>query len=990
MQTQSRSTRNLNSPEGPRRGRDLSATAIAIGASLILAPLILLAVFTKIGVAILLGVAVLLGFSVWVWRRGFVFLELVALSVHFDGLGFGPIRLGRGVAIAIVVVIFIKLLQGWRPPAISPKFWVPTWLFTLYASLSGFWSVSGMGWIFNMALFGLGLAYAIVPALFADSATKIQQALRAYWVGGLFGSVIGLLALALGTRSWGFSGDPNMYAMMQASLIPITLYYRRLAVTSRAQLIYTGVFALNLIGCLSSGSRAGLISGGVAFVFSMVLKPGLNMPQRLRIGVWSAAAAVAGFFGSFIVNVALAERSFNDRGAGRLDLWIATIDLLERAPIFGHGFGQVRKLIPDALLVTPGSQLLDDPRVDVAAHNTWLEIMGDLGIIGVLMFAVIFIVPVIGFLTPQWKSARTLSTVLFVMMMPLYVSFMFLSLLNNKMAWTLVGLAAAMQVPAAMSRWKNPPQEPSAASTELAVIGESEPQQQLVPVRSVQVDRDLLKQERLMASTGGDYIDSPEFARWDLSTSRPIRIAAVSFVGLAIVASVVASFIFPTRHVATAGVYIPRPDTPETYEWVQFDLDRLQGILTLPMSIPYAVELINASGIDLEPQEVVDGMMVTRPDKGAFIEISFRHTDLASVDATRDHLIPALDSLIASARQYSQDSTGQEVRPMEPGESPDFTGDLYTPIPAAAVLTEDGKSPIVYALIGASTSILLVLGLIGMGQFKPRVSPHDDLGSYTGIPTRAVIGKFRSRRRGLLRRLFGAFRSTQPTQGEVLGQDDVVAQYRHIATAVAVSAQDSDIVYSSPEMVENSAVVAAPRVVIAPPTASWSASEFALGVASALTAHYERVVLIDADYQRPYLSWKLRKFGAGLSNVAIGEQQLSDVLFPLEDTELPDLSKRLVADHRGSVRFIPAGRGKDDRSPHVPIDVLNQIDRSVAVVVLAPAQSSPIPTHDLFEWADDIMVTCVQGRSVTYEVEDTAATVQLFGTGTFGTVVLPA
>lgn len=958
-----------------------------------MAPLLLLAVFSRIGVAVFLGAAVLLGFSVWVWRRGFIFLELVALSVHFDGLGFGPIRLGRGVAIAVVLVVAYKLLQGWRPPAVSPKFWVPTWIFTVFASVSGYWSVSGTGWLFNMAFFGLGLAYAVVPTLFADSAAKVQQALRAYWAGGLLGSLIGLVALALGTRSWGFSGDPNMYAMMQASLVPITLYYRRLATTSRMQAIYSLVFVLNLVGCLSSGSRAGLVSGGVAFVASMVLKPGLNMPQRIRVGIWSAIAAVAGFFGSFVVNVALASRSFNDRGAGRLDLWIATMDKLKEAPILGHGFGQVRKMIPDALLTTPGSQLIDDPRVDVAAHNTWLEIMGDLGIVGLILFAIIFIVPVVGFLRPQWKQARTLSTVLLIMMMPLYVSFVFLSLLNNKMAWTLVGIAAAMHLPAAANRWRNTP-TPTSGSTELAVIEADEPAPQAIVVRSVHQDRELLADERMMQATAGDYIPTPEAARWDLATSRPVRIAGVSFIVLTVFLSIVASFIIPTQHVATAGVYIPRPDSPENFEWVQVDRERLQGLLTLPMSMPYAVELINASGIDLPPQEVVDAMMVTRPGKGAYIEIAFQHRDLAIVDATREHLVPAFDNLIESSRQYANDTLGEVLRPMEPGESPDFTGSLFSAIQAPAVLTEVNKSPIVYAIIGASTSTLLVLGLIGLGQGRPRVSQFDDLSSYLGMQTRVVMGKFQTRRRGLWSRLGSLVRrgdtGAQFRHEEVIGHDDVLAQYRHIATEVAVSAQDSDIVYNAPDSGLDGGAVAAPRVVIAPPNSSYAVGEFAVGVAAALTTHYERVVLIDADYERPYLSWKLRKFKAGLSNVAVGDEQLSDVLLPLERHELPTFCQELTAHGHGSIRFIPAGRAKSDKGLHVPIDMLNQIDRSVAIVVVAPAQSGPIPTHDILEWADDIMVTCVQGRSVTYDVEDTAATVQLFGTGTFGTVVLPA
>ncbi len=57
-------------------------------------PLLVLAVFSRWGVLIAVSLAVVAGLGIWVWQRGFVFVEIVAFLIHFDGLGAGPIRMG--------------------------------------------------------------------------------------------------------------------------------------------------------------------------------------------------------------------------------------------------------------------------------------------------------------------------------------------------------------------------------------------------------------------------------------------------------------------------------------------------------------------------------------------------------------------------------------------------------------------------------------------------------------------------------------------------------------------------------------------------------------------------------------------------------------------------------------------------------------------------------------------------------------------------------
>ena len=423
-------------------------------AAVLALPLLLLAVFSKWGVLIAVTVAITVGLGIWVWQRGFVFVEIVAFLIHFDGLGAGPIRMGRIMAGIAAVVIIVKLVKGWKPPAIPVRHWAPVWALTVWAVISGLWSLESGPWIYTFGVYGLGLAFFFITGLLIDSHRMIQQFLRAYWVGGLFGSAAGILALGLGTRSVGFGSDPNFFGLLQASMIPLTVYYRRHAVTKEATWAYTIALVVVLAGAAGAGSRSGLIGGAIAIVGTMVTRPGLRPGRRVggRLRArWSSPGSRSS--SASWSNPANLQRGFADRGAGRVDLWIAAVALIKENPILGYGFGQLKTLVPPNLLLTPGSQRLNELRPDVSAHNTWLDIIGDLGFVGLIIFVSIFVIALVGFVRPRWLQTRELSMTLFVMMLPVLSGSFFLPLLNNKLGWALIGLSASLQVPSVKARW---------------------------------------------------------------------------------------------------------------------------------------------------------------------------------------------------------------------------------------------------------------------------------------------------------------------------------------------------------------------------------------------------------------------------------------------------------------------------------------------------------------------------------------------------------
>ncbi|HMV75262.1 MAG TPA: hypothetical protein PKB00_11875, partial [Microthrixaceae bacterium] len=148
-------------------------------------PILVLLVVSKWGVLIAVLLAALIGLGLWTMKRGFLFIEIVAFLIHFDGVGVGPIRLGRITAVVAFGVVAYKLVvERWRPPAIPTRHWLPIMLLVLYGVLSGVWIEYIGAWFFAFALLGLALAYYAVSALLVDSHEKVMRYLRAFWVGG--------------------------------------------------------------------------------------------------------------------------------------------------------------------------------------------------------------------------------------------------------------------------------------------------------------------------------------------------------------------------------------------------------------------------------------------------------------------------------------------------------------------------------------------------------------------------------------------------------------------------------------------------------------------------------------------------------------------------------------------------------------------------------------------------------------------------------------
>lgn len=947
------------SPEPPKRRTD----ALWIGLGILAIPLVALIVMSRLGVAAAVFVAFLAGVGVFVRRKQVMFFEVVAFCIHFDGIGLGPIRAGRILAAVALGVILWKLVaERWRPPAVPVLFWAPPMMLLIVAVGSGAWGGEPGPWLFAMGLLGLAFAMWSVAALLVDDHSKVMRYLRAFWIGGFVAGANGIFSVFIGGRSEGFGGDPNFFGLLQASLIPLTIYYRRHARTSKEKWLYSVALVYIFVAAAGAGSRSGAIGASLALVATMVLRPGLSPLRRVRTGVTALLAGGLLFFLLFFVNPVNAARGFSDRGAGRVDFWNVTIGIIRDNPLSGVGFGQSRGLIPERLASTPGVLELIETRSEVSSHNTLLDITADLGIIGLFVWIAVFGVTLYGFFRPRWPQYREVSVIMAAMMVPVFSGMFLLPLLNNKLAWSLVGLSAALQVPSRQARWRG--------YFAAGLKGR---------IRDVPDSLNRGGGER-RRTTGGrvrqvDPNDpsswtTPALARFDLRISQRYRrlILAGAVVGAVVSATVAGGL--PARYEASAAIVLPGlEDSPGTKR-INVSADEAQGMQTIVQSGAYAQALRRLAGLDLSIEQVADRVGVRRPSFSVYLELTFTDSDLALSEQVLPYLIPALDEVVADARRSSVGQVADEFRPIEPGQQRYYTGPLYVPVSDQATVAVVPRPVAWIVFFGMVTGMLVAAALVVLQQQRPRINNDDDLDAEVGVGVWAHVAR--------LGRRFGAT-PAQFAQVVAAAQDRTPVRIGHGVAPVE----------GGPPQNPGDERPAIRRFVVTTPTPDRAARGLAAGVAAACAAQGQRVVLVDAQIDSPRLSMRLAPGRRrGLVQVSSGSASISQVMTRIRRFALPSAVRRTLGRASGNVRFIPAGTVRARTDVLVSPAMLEELGPDVVAVVLAPSLLSRAPVSQWLGWADATLLTLVEGRTVTFDAEDAAGELRSLAAPPYGIVML--
>jgi O-antigen ligase len=383
------------------------------------------------------------------------FLDAVVPTVGAGGALSAPKLLGL-----VLMISWLGLVTAGEREYRHHIFSHPAFLLVLFALLG--WVLCSVAWAEDGGAVLSALARWVPNALlflivFAGVRTREQLVwvLGAFVLGALISAIYGLAVPAppsdLG-RLEGAGGDPNetAAALVAAAAIAIALsvYWKGKPILRVGMLAIAGLCAF---ASLLTLSRGGLVAFGAALITAVIVG-GRRRGQMLLISVVLASLAV-GYFAFFAPASAVERVTQVQGGTGRTDIWKVGWRMVQASPIQGVGAGNF-PIVSIHYLLAPGALLRDDfivsdkPKV---AHNTYLEVLAELGIIGLTLFLIVICFAIGCAVRAARYAAKVndremdiLARALVVALAALLAAYFFISREYSKQFWLLLSLCPVL------------------------------------------------------------------------------------------------------------------------------------------------------------------------------------------------------------------------------------------------------------------------------------------------------------------------------------------------------------------------------------------------------------------------------------------------------------------------------------------------------------------------------------------------------------------
>jgi oligosaccharide repeat unit polymerase len=352
---------------------------------------------TKYGVAILAAGLLApivffdlpLGLAAWaglLYVKGLHFLSKGpnALGV-LVGLSFIGAFLSRAPALPVlrqqrrfILVTLLFLVWGTLGVAYAPQ---PG---TAANEASYLW-IGGLALIITMTALVRTRDVAIVVLAFVGGATL--SALIGLASGGIAAAAAAANTTSIAVyhgRLTGAGNDPNLQAagFLAALFLAMglfSIYRRRLA---RMGLLVA--FALILVAFFATGSRGGLL----ALIVATIVAVAVSRQRRAIIGMVMVGILISGVALALKPGLFSRITDFSGGTSGRSDIWHVAETVFVQHPLIGVGLDNFPVVEPRyALMHRSVSRVTYIAETPFPAHNTYLQILDEEGVIGFLLFA---------------------------------------------------------------------------------------------------------------------------------------------------------------------------------------------------------------------------------------------------------------------------------------------------------------------------------------------------------------------------------------------------------------------------------------------------------------------------------------------------------------------------------------------------------------------------------------------------------------------------
>ena len=330
-----------------------------------------------------------------------------------------------GQAVTLVKLATAALVLSWLT-LVAARRWQPLLfrdhpLLSYEALLLVVWAGTSVLWARDpgTTLWGaFRLAQMIFLVFLVFSAISERRDLRlfasAFIAGAVLTSTLGLLGLAgdpgsddAASRFGGAFGNPNNLAAVVLPALALAGFQLFTARRPVERLLLAGSGAFLVLVLFLTQSRGGL----AGFAVMSVVAVAVATPFRTRAVVLILAVLCSGLaYFTIVASPSERERvtTFSAAGStGRSDLWNVALQMTADHPVGGVGMDNFTTVAPEYL-----EQNLDIQRADLflrpnatEAHNTYLSVLAELGVVGLILFLV-FLGAVLGV---AWRSARGLA-----------------------------------------------------------------------------------------------------------------------------------------------------------------------------------------------------------------------------------------------------------------------------------------------------------------------------------------------------------------------------------------------------------------------------------------------------------------------------------------------------------------------------------------------------------------------------------------------------
>ncbi len=325
--------------------------------------------------------------AAWVLLCLFVFTIPWEKTVWVPGLGTASRAIGIAAFGAAVAGAF-RNRKSLRQPNLAL---VLAALFVAWSAMTWLWSIDRAATLVRIGTFAQLLAMMWLVWESARTPAEQRQLLHAYVAGAAVASAATIMRYAQGLqtywRRYAASGfDPNDLGLTVALAIPMALYLARIGRTPGTW-VYRLIVAAASAAILLTASRTAVIAAVLGFAFVVWMWRGSDIGQRVSSAMLLAGLILGALWfapASSRARIATLPGELT-RGTlhNRTRLWTSGVRALKQHPIIGVGSGAYPAAVRPWLGV-PGI-----PGHEYVAHNTFLSVLVEEGLIGFAVFTLL-------------------------------------------------------------------------------------------------------------------------------------------------------------------------------------------------------------------------------------------------------------------------------------------------------------------------------------------------------------------------------------------------------------------------------------------------------------------------------------------------------------------------------------------------------------------------------------------------------------------------